>query len=226
MDLLIDPDFSMIGPEADIELLEIDGVDGDIATDNQRLKGVTRPIPVYVDVDNNQLAQRAHVLSNWLKADTGWHDFELSDSPDFIYRAMYYEEFHLQKTILQYSRAILSFRFKPYKFYKSGLNEIELTNGQRINNIGTRPSRPLIRLTGSGNMTLTIGDQTIQLQGVQDGIVIDVLDDIIFNLNRTRREWDKLFTYPFPKIPVGESTISWTGATSVRLIPRWEALLP
>lgn len=226
MDLLIDPEFSMIGPEADIDLIEVDGVDGDLAIDNKRLKGVTRPIPVYVNVDSKQLAQRAHDLSNWLKTDIGWHDFELSDSSNFIYRAMYYEEFQLQKTVLQYAKAILSFRFKPYKFYKSGLNEIQLTNGQRVNNMGTRPSRPLIKLIGSGDMAITIGGQTINLQGVQDGIIIDVLDDIVFNLNRTRREWDKVYTYPFPKIPVGESVISWTGATAVSIIPRWEAILP
>lgn len=225
--LLIDPDFQLIGPEKDIERFEVPGVDGDTVVSNERFKGVTRSIHCYVEQQSGKsLAELASEISNWLNSATGWQILELSDSPNFIYRVLHIEEFQISKTVLNYSRAIITFRWKPYKFYKSGLNEITLTNGQQLNNIGKRPSKPLIKLTGSGNMTLTYGGKTIQFQSIQDGIIIDVLADTVVSLNGLRPEWNKVYTYPFPKIPVGQTTLSWTGALSVSIIPRWEALLP
>lgn len=223
--MLIDPEFSLTSPEYDLTLEEIPGVDGDVATDNKRYKGVTRPMPVFVE-PGRPLNEVATNVSNWLKTDVGWHDLVFSDNTDYIYKVLIYEQYDIQKTLLQYSRSIINLRLKPYKFFKSGLQEIQLTNGQTINNIGSRPSRPLIKLIGSGDMSLTIGDETINLQAVDSGIIIDVLVDIAVNINGITPEWDKVYMYPFPKIPVGESTISWIGAESVTLIPRWEALLP
>lgn len=222
---MIDPEFSLVSPGYDVTLEEISGVDGDIATDNKRYKGLTRGIPVFLEHVRN-VNQSADEISNWLKTDVGWHELTFSDNAGFVYTAMHYEQFDIQKTLLQYSKSIINFRLKPYKFYQSGLTEIQLTNGQTLNNIGSRPARPLIKVIGSGDMTLSIGDQIINLKGVDTGIIIDILADTVVNINGRIPEWTKLYTYPLPKMPVGEFTLSWTGAESVSMIPRWEALLP
>ncbi|WP_283957941.1 distal tail protein Dit [Marinilactibacillus psychrotolerans] len=223
--LMIDPEFSLVSPEYDVTLEEISGVDGDIATDNKRYKGLTREIPVFFDSVSN-LNQSADEVSNWLKTNAGWHELTFSDNPNFVYQALHYEQYDIKKTLQEYSKTIINFRLKPYKFYQSGLTEIQLTNGQTLNNIGSRPARPLIKLVGDGDMTLTIGDQTINLQAVDTGIIIDILADTVVNINGRIPEWTKLYTYPLPKLPVGDVTVAWTGAESVSMIPRWEALLP
>lgn len=224
--LLMDPEFELSGPEADVTFEEIDGSDGDYVIDNERFKSVTRSIPVSLEpVPGLSVVEAAGDISNWLNQDKGWKDLYLSDNPEFVYRAIYTEAFNLNKSITEYSRAIIGFHLKPYKFYRSSLQEVELTNGQRITNIGTRPSSPLIRMLGSGDMSITIGGQTVRFTGVQDGIVLDVLKDTPEDL-RGRPAWTNTHDYPFPKIPIGDSQISWTGANQVFIAPRWEELLP
>lgn len=223
--MLIDPEFSLISPEYDLTLEEVPGVDGDVPIDNKRYKGVSRGIPVYVEPGRN-LNQVADDVSNWLKTDVGWHELTFSDNAGYVYNVIHYEQYDIQRLILQYAKAIIPFRFKPYKFYVSGLEEIPLTNGQTINNIGSRPARPLLKVTGNGDMTITIGGQKLELQGVDNGIIIDVLAKVAVNINGRIPDWDKVYTYPFPTIPVGQSTISWTGTATITMIPRWEALLP
>lgn len=224
--LEIKSDMIYTSPSADIELLPIPGKDGEVAISKDRLNGTSLPFQCSIRLpEGKTIEEVSNEISNWLKIDPEWSELTYTADPDFIYTALFYEEYNIERMLSWYGKVVLPFRIKPYKYYKEGLEELPLSNGQTINNIGTRPSKPLIKITGSGNIQLTINDYVVNLQSVQDGVLLDSLAESIHSLDGESPQWDKLYTYPFPKLKLGDNTISWTGADSVSIIPRWEAVV-
>jgi len=87
-------------------------------------------------------------------------------------------------------------------------------------NPGNRPASPTIELTGTGNVTLTVGEYEIELADIGTHITVDgglmecYQDGINANLKMTGQ---------FPVIQPGETVeISWTGSvTKVKIWPNW-----
>lgn len=169
--------------------------------------------------------KRATDISNWLKIDAGWKDLYFSGDPNFMYRALFHDEFEVTKNVVDYHRTLLTFVLKPIKFYKSGLDLISVQNGKALDNIGTRPSKPRIIITGSGDITLNLGDEKLVLRAVDGGIKVDSQSMTVTDLSGTREQWSKVYS-DFPKIGLGKQTVSWTGNIShLQIIPRWEAVV-
>ena len=84
-------------------------------------------------------------------------------------------------------------------------------------------ARPLITITGSGDITLLIGTQIIQLSGIEDGIVLDSeLQEVYWNDTLK----NSCMTGEFPVLGEGNTAVSWTGGSisEVRVTPRWVSL--
>lgn len=224
--LEIKSDMLYTSPSADIELLPIPGKDGEVAISKDRLNGTSLPFPCSIRLPEDKTIEAvSSEISNWLKIDPEWSELTYTADPGFVYIALFYEEYNIERMLSWYGKVVLPFRIKPYKYYKDGLIELPLSNGQTVENIGTRPSKPLIKVVGSGDMQLTINDYVVNLQSVQDGVLLDSLAESIHSLDGESPQWDKLYTYPFPKLKLGNNTIRWTGADSVSIIPRWEAVV-
>lgn len=212
-------------PERNIEFEKIDGQDGQLATGDGTLNNITRPYPFRIRAPMNVDIQTvATDLSNWLKKDSLWHDLEFGGDPDYIYRAMYVNEYNIERVTSWYGKVVLTFEMKPYKFLKTGLSEITL--GSTITNPTQRHARPLITVRGTGNITIKIGQSTWTLRNVDQGIVIDTLLDTVTNLSGTAAAWDKITVYPLPTIAPGNNAVTITGSvTDIKIIPRWEVIV-
>lgn len=228
MHLRIVNDISFPSPEADIDFVEVLGKDGDVAIDNERLKGVNFPIPVQLrlpeDMDVNTMATK---ISEWLKTDIGWHPLRFSGSKDYEYIAMCYEQFNIQETLKQFGRTVINFRLKPYK-RKIDKQIIELTNGMAVLNLWNRESEPLISIEGSGDITLkNNGIDWLILKGVDGYIIVD--SEIMSVYKGNRPEFNKMNSTLRPLFPMfhpGENIITWTGnITKIEVDPRWGAIL-
>ena len=212
-------------PSKNFELEKIGGLDGEVVTGDGTLNNVTRDFPFTVSSDKKRNVQEiATELSAWLKSSNEWHDLEFSGDPDYIYRAIYIDEYNLDRVTNFYGKVVLSFICKPYKFLKSGRDEITL--GTNIINPTNRPSRPKITIKGTGNITLKIGDALWEFKNVSGGIVVDTLLDVVTSLTGGVSAWDKIATYPLPTIPPGTHTVTKTGTiTEIKIIPRWEVIV-
>lgn len=212
-------------PSKNLEFEKIGGLDGEVVTGDGTLNNVTRDFPFTISSDKKRNVQEiATELSNWLKSSNEWHDLEFSGDPDYIYRAIYIDEYNLDRVTNFYGKVVLSFICKPYKFLKSGRGEITL--GTNIINPTNRPSRPKITIKGTGNITLKIGESLWEFKNISGGIIVDTLLDVVTTLDGKSLAWDKTITYPLPKIATGKQLVTITGAvTDITIIPNWEAIV-
>lgn len=217
-------DVSFTSPSRNLESVKVLGRDGELQIGDGTLNNVSKSFPFIVKNTNKDIAQVASDLSNWLKFDSEWHDLEFSGDNDYIYQAIATSEYDLQRVMAWFGKGTLDFELKPYKFLKSGLNEVVL--GSSIKNPLNRPSKPKITIKGTGNITLTIGASELTLKNVDGGIVVDSLYQTVTNLAGTALAWDKVTSYPLPTIKADTSNVLRTGnITEIKIIPRWEAIV-
>lgn len=208
--------------EQDIQTKEVAGVDGELLIDNKRLKSVPLTIPCEIVLpENKSLEEISQEISNWLRGDVGWNDLELGNDPKYIRRAIHFEQYDIEKVFRHYGRSVLNFKCKPIKYLKSSLAEIVITNNQIIENTENTNSKPLIKIVGSGDITLTIGTKKLLLVGVDRGVIIDCDSESIRTHDGLRPAWGNMIDAEFPVIEQGKQKITWTGSvTQVKMVPR------
>ena len=164
-------------------------------------------------------------ISNWLKKDALWHDLVFGgDSSICTHTAIYVDEYDVDRIVSTYGKVVLGFTIKPYKFLKSGLTP--LTSPASLSNPTARDARPLITIKGTGNITLQIGSEKLTLKGVDGGVVIDSLKQVVTNLAGTAPAWDKVTSYPLPVIKPGKQSVLTTGTvTGLTIVPRYEVIV-
>ena len=112
-----------------------------------------------------------------------------------------------------------SFEVQPFA-YLVVPELITLTTPGVIVNPGTIYSEPVITVTGSGDITLTVNGENITLYDVDGYITLDVPRRLAYKgstvlLNQTSRDF-------LPMLCVGNNAISWAGdVTSVTIAPNW-----
>ena len=82
-------------------------------------------------------------------------------------------------------------------------------------------------MEGAGDVVLAIGTQVVEIEGLEDGIIIDSELGDCFNLTESALLNGKvtLMDDGFPTLAPGANIISWTGnVTKVTVTPRWRDL--
>lgn len=223
--LRIEEGISFDSPEIDLEFVEIKGRDGDVPIDNKRLKSVNKAFPVTMfPIPDKSLNEQTTDISNWLKSSKAHTVLTVANEPLYCYLALYHEQYSIEQFLRYYGRAVLNFKIMPYKFLKTGREEITL--GTDIINPTNRPSRPKITIKGTGNITLKIGESLWEFKNVSGGIIVDTLLDVVTTLDGKNLAWDKTITYPLPKIAPGKQLVTKTGTiTDIKIIPNWEVIV-
>ena len=227
MHLRIENSISFPSPEADISLIEVLGKDGELAVDNNRLKGVSFSIPIKLKLPRNiDVNTQATRISEWLKNDIDWHPLRFSGSPKYEYIAICYQQFDIAETLKNYGRTVISFRLKPYK-RRVDNRAIEIENGMILVNPEKRISKPLIYIEGSGNIVIQNNDEDwLIINNIEGYITIDselmnVYKDDTNQFNKMNGELSPLF----PILKSGNNAITWNGnITKLEIEPRWEAV--
>lgn len=216
-------------PEADVEKLEMLGRDGDLIIDNERLKSMPFPIPIRIDAkDGEKLVEISSRINGWLKSDIGFHPLILSTQPDYQYKAIITEQFNIEETIREFGRTVITFQLEPYK-QVVGSESLTLTNGQVINNTHNRAAKPLITITGTGDIELkNNGVDWLKLRSVDTSIEID--SDMKSAKRADRPQYDKMVDLnegSFPLLEPGENKITWEDSPNIEAVevePRWETI--
>lgn len=227
--LVINEEFSFTAPERDVILHEVPGLDGDLIVDNGRLKGFNKSFAVNLFVpDGKTISQVANEISEWLKNDVGWGRLTFSGYPGYYFKAICYESFDIGDILKTFGKAVITFRLKPYKYRVDSLQMIELANGQTLTNPEKRNAKPLIKIAGTGNVTLkNNGVDWLILTAVDGYLTIDSAQmsthkDGLQQFQKMNANIKPLFPLLYP----GENKITWTGTvTKVEITPRWEAVV-
>ena len=134
------------------------------------------------------------------------------------YTSRYFMEEHLIASV--------GLTVQPYKYYRN-VEPIVMTSSGTVTNPYSKQSRPLIRITGNGDITLTINGIPFLLKGVAEHIYIDSENYFAYRDSSGiyLNENNKVYTRAYPIFNPGANTVSWTGSvTQVRIEPRWRTL--
>ena len=157
----------------------------------------------------------------WL---TGRGDLVLGNDPDYAYDAQIIDEIRFEKILRGHAhrRFTVPFLCQPLKKKAETEADIELTAPGTVVNIGHVPSRPLIKIEGSGNVVLAVGAYSLSITDISTSILID--SDLGMATAGTVNESYKV-SGAWPLLVVGNNAVGWTGAvTKVTITPRWRYL--
>lgn len=115
---------------------------------------------------------------------------------------------------------------KPYKYYVDS-PKVTLTTAGNITNPYSKESLPLIKIYGSGDVTLKVNGINFVVKNVTDHIYLDCQAMFAYRDNSgvITNENSKIFTRLYPYLKKGINTISWTGTVSkIEIEPRWRTL--
>ena len=152
-----------------------------------------------------------------------------------------YVTFSGQPTLKQKARVINAVTFTKHgrnsswwdgevQFYCNPLKEattetsVEVTSsGTTVSNPGDVVSRPLITITGSGNVTVRIGEKSLSITGAASGWKID--SDLEWVTNGSGTPQMGVYTGEFPTFAPGNNTVAFTGSvTKLTIEGRWRYL--
>ena len=116
----------------------------------------------------------------------------------------------------------VNFRCKPF-WYQSNVESVTLTaSTSTITNPGSVYSEPVITVYGSGDITLMVGTDIVELEGISGSIT---LDSQIHEAYSGTASMNSAMSGEFPVLKPGQNAISWTGdVTKVEISPNWRYL--
>ena len=169
------------------------------------------------DVDDDTI----NAICAWLR---GGGDLTTDYDPDHYYKDAFVSN---QIPLTRVFRAMRGYQFtiefeaEAHRYRLPANTFIKRTAPGAIKNLGSAPAEPLIKLTGSGDVNLIIGESTLMIDDITDYVMIDCAAQIVYredvNLGASvTRVGD------WPRIPVGGCMINWSGTvTELEITPRW-----
>lgn len=223
LDLYILEKSNVKGAERDIEFQSVPGRDGDLIIDNGRYKNVNVSYKLeMLTTSDAEFLSNVKILKNTLLSESGYFYLWDTYDPYYFRKASFTGEVEINQDNRK-NTCDISFNCKPYKYLLTGQNKITLTASGYTNNTEYISSLPYIKITGSGNITLSINDDDFVFTAVDEYIEID--SETMNVYKDTVSQNQKMTGSNFPKLASGANYITWSGTvTSVEIIPRWCAL--
>lgn len=208
----------IVRPEERVNHIVIPGRSGELTeTEGTDIyNSYIQTVPIAVDT-----LAHVHSVEKWLRGD-GYVTFCNESERKQRARVINAVTFQKHSKNSSWYEAEVQFYCDPLKEQLSESAVEITTNGGTITNPGDVESRPLITITGSGDITIRINNRALVLEGVQSGWKVD-----------SELEWVLSGSTPlagvcsgsFPRIKTGESTVQWTGnVTKLTIQPRWRYL--
>ena len=206
--LLISSLPSISKPSIRTTIEEIDGMDGDIVTKlGYAAYDKTFDIGLYGAYDINQIIAYFNSEGTVI----------FSNEPDKYYKYQILEQIDFEK-LIRYKTATVTMHVQPFKYSAvEGTRTFNITNQEQITiiNNGNYVSKPVITITGSGTINLSVnGYEVLVLELGEDttSITIDTANMEAYNQNTSQLmnrsvtgDYDNLY------LNAGNNTISWTG---------------
>ena len=199
----------------------IDGRDGDIVT---KLGYSSYDKPVKVGLTNN------YNIDDIIKFFDSEGVVIFSNEPDKVYKYAIYDQINFDR-LLRFKTAEINIHVQPFKFAVNELEqEFTLTgspNSIKVFNAGNIYSRPIIKITGTGSITLALNGSealVIALGDTSQTIIIDAEAMNAYYMDGTLANRLVTGNYDNIKLPIGSNTFTLTGnATGFRInkYSRW-----
>lgn len=206
-------------PQRDVTKITVPGRNGDLIKDNGRWLNIQVPYNIVV---MDEFLDRTNDIRAWLCETTDYARLEDTYHPDYFRMARFSNSLEFETSAFNRTgKATVIFDCKPQRWLKTGEQAVSMANGGNIFNPTRFSSRPLIRIIGSGNGTVTVGNYTIAVTDMSTYIDVDseIQDCYIGSTSANNKV---TLSAGFPLLVPGNTTVSWTGGvTDVDITGRW-----
>ena len=205
------------------------GTDGDIPFDEGAYSNTS--MDLYMLTDGNNAIQDRQALYNLLDGRGVYKDFIPYFDPDKIYRVMLNDKvsFDSRYYLKEVQSLSVKFTVKPYKYLVDNDPIImDEKNGQAINPTNYT-SQPIIKIFGTGPVTLKVNGFEYNIKEVEDTITLsseryaayqEYITGILSNMNH------QIMFKEYPVLEPGVNNIEVIGdVTRVVIEPRWRSLV-
>ena len=206
-------------PERSYNSYTVPGRSGSLIYDTGAYANVTQSYDCYYKTIATAYEMQRY-LTDWLLMPTGYRELEDSYSPDVYRKAIFAGPTDVSTFFGKFGKCTLDFNCLPHRFLKSGRIPISVTAKTTLINDGEE-ALPLIRVSGSGSGTVSIGSSVVTLSDVPEGLTIDSETQ---NVYAGAANKNSLATIGggFPKLGKGHTGIEFSGGvTALTITPRW-----
>lgn len=200
-------------------MIDIPARSGQLVMDDKRYPNAEHS---YVCAIPSNFKQNFADFKTALLAQSGYQRLYDSDFPDEFYQAILIEDIVIDRISADREVGVFTIVFsrKPQRYLIEGEAGITLTaNGSIINPTGC-DAKPLIRINGSGTVTVAVGNSSIKVTGLSEYIDIDCENMEAYKGSQSMNGSVEI-TGGYPVLGSGSTGINKGSATSVVIYPRW-----
>lgn len=205
--------------ERDSEYISVPGRNGDLIYDNGRYKNVKLSYPTII---RHHFSENYQHLMEFILSHKGYMRLEDSFNPDVFMLGKFTGETNAKKVDTYGKDGVFEMTFtrKPQRYLKSGEIPIEITSNTSIYNQYGTEALPLIRVYGTG--ILTIGEISVIINNVNEYVDIDCeMQEAYKGLINCNNDI-VLSNGEFFKLVPGNNNITISGnITKIVITPKW-----
>lgn len=210
---------NMIHAARSVDSVTIPGRNGDLLIDNNRFNNYTQTYEVYCKSTRGLIQEAVTSFSAWLLSPAGYRRLEDSYESDYYRMARFVGPVDAENLINTFGTCELQFDCQPQRWLKSGEETITvLTSAYRLSNPTDFDARPLIRVYGTG--TLTVGSRIVEINACDTYVDLDCeLQDAFKSGTNCNGDIE---VGEFPILSPGTNNIQISGSiTQLTITPRW-----
>lgn len=223
MSLIITQSPDFVSAERDVEAVSIPGRSGDLLIDKGRYKNASVEYSVSLLAAPTEFAKKLDAIAAWLNSSADYRVLTDTYDPDYFRYARFAGILGVSAVLRQIGRAKVTFDCKPYKYSFAGQSAVAIGTSGTVRNPETQASEPHIKITGSGDITLTVNKHVFELYGVDGEIEID--SELCAAYKGKALQNDKIGFSRFPELLPGDNGIAAVGdVTEISITPRWRKI--
>ena len=216
-------------PPRKVEWVSTYGVDGNMPFDEGAYDNTTLELTMLIDGDD--LIGDRQKLYNLIDTRGTYKDFIPYFDPDKVYRVMLTDkvQFENKHYYGQKQALVAKFTVKPYKYLVDN-DPITITGTSgTVNNPTNYTAQPLIKVTGTGNVTISVNDVDFSIINMSGTITLDSerysaykedTTGVLTSMN------SHIGTREYPIFKPGVNEITITGnVTQLYIEPKWRSLV-
>lgn len=222
-------------PKRKVTFIPVPGVSGDYIFDEHAYENTSMNLELISKIQDETVIPELKELIAYT-FDTGTYvPLELYFDPDRIYYAKTLNGPNFRMSgqwpnVVLYS---MELSIRPFKDWATTYDTVVPSEGLTLINPSNYPAKPIFKLTGTGDMTLTVNDIDYNVQNVVQRITLDSKLEEAYKLATPAavtpgllNENHKMMSRDYPIFLPGENTISYSGGVVFLTIEgRWTTLV-